>query len=168
MNDLVQKRKKEEMKAEADKALDKADKEKQEEENRKKRAAEAMTQMKELRKGAIITAAAVTAAYATFSEMFEHAKDSAQSMRNMMLTTGIDRTTLKNLGYSGAAFGLSEKDIFANVKSIVTAHAALTVGGDSTPFATLGLNPNDSIQETIKKLRKGSKVVDPNIFRIVS
>lgn len=165
MNDLVQKRKKEEMKAEADKALDKADKEKQEEDNRKKRAAEAMTQMKELRKGAIITAAAVTAAYAGFSKMFEHARDSAQSIRNIMLTTGVDRKTLKNLGYSGAEFGLSEKEMFANVKSIMSAHAALTMGGNAAPFAALGLSPTDSIEATIKKLRSASRKVDPNIFR---
>lgn len=121
--DLDEKRKKEALKEESAKLLDKEDKEREEQKNREKRAGEAVQQMKDLRKGALITAAAVTAAYAAFSKMFEHAADSAQTVRNIMLTTGVDRTTLKNIGYSGESFGLSEKEMFSNVKAILSAQA---------------------------------------------
>lgn len=163
--DLDEKRKKEALKEESAKLLDKEDKEREEQKNREKRAHEAVQQMKDLRKGALITAAAVTAAYAAFSKMFEHAADSAQTVRNIMLTTGVDRTTLKNIGYSGESFGLSEKEMFSNVKAILSAQAALTMGGNSAPFATLGLSPRESIETTIKKLRNASQKLDPNIFR---
>ena len=163
--DLDEKRKKEALKEESAKLLDKEAKEREEQKNREKRAHEAVQQMKDLRKGALITAAAVTAAYAAFSKMFEHAADSAQTVRNIMLTTGVDRTTLKNIGYSGESFGLSEKEMFSNVKAILSAQAALTMGGNSAPFATLGLSPRDSIETTIKKLRNASQKLDPNIFR---
>jgi len=56
--------------------------------------------------------------------------------------------------------------MFANVKAIVSAQAALTAGGNSTPFSTLGLSPRESIETTIKKLRSGSDKIDPNIFRM--